>query len=631
VGAALDLVDLAWGEQTGYVCLSIRNPKLTKEDTGYWKDLTFKWPEERSRVSTALDKAKHAAKDVYWAPAVFQTPKRSRDISRVHTLWADLDEVEPTNIPKHLKPTAIWESSPSRYQALWLMDTPLPPESQQTLNQKLSYALGADRGGWDLTQVLRIPDTHNHKYMSTPLVKLMHLNGHTITPARLLDDLPELTQPKQSELPDPEAIITKHKKYFNARIKELMRARHATVGSRSDRLWELECLLAERSLVAEEIAAIVQRTVWNKFKGRNTEVSQLLTEAKKAIEHIGPIGIDVVDETVFEEIEEVKPIAWRDFDRVHEPLDELVADIWGAHEVGFISGLPKSYKSWIALDLAVSLATGTRFLGSFQAKKRNVLVIQEEDPRPTLQDRLAKVAASKGLIQVDLDNLTFDYDLPENLFVISNQGFVIDEDWLELLEGWITDQKIEVVIMDPLMMIAAAGFDEFKAFDFMAKVLKPLKRLRARTGAAIVVVHHHLKASTAGGARDMYGSVALWAWEESAMHLQVTGPQRITIERFSKNKLLGPLQVEFGDLEMSWQPEVIEGKAQSLIDLLSSYEAGAAVDELVGVSGRGREAVIRQLKKLEEEGKVTRGKDMAQSQGRKRDLWKVISTPQSSE
>lgn len=635
LATALDLCELTWGERDGYVCLAIRDQRLEKGDPGYWKDLTFKWPDEKRRIGIALDKAKTAEKDVYWAPAVFSAPMRSAEaVVRTDMLWADLDEADPHNFPKHLKPTAVWESSPGRYQAVWKLDREIPVRMQQKLNRQLTYAIGADRGGWDLTQVLRIPGTANHKYPDQPKVRLEYLNGRTYDPVEMQADLPETEDVAATDNDttgitdlDPLQILRRYR--IRGRARSLLRSTQARKGDRSERLWELECLLAEAGMQAKEIAAVVRASVWNKFKGRNNELKQLYAEAQKAVAHTGhptpddggQLELEVVDSD-----DDVGPMGWREFDLDHKPIRWRVADVWAEAEVGFISGPPKSYKSWITLDLAVSVATGSRFLGTFQSRKGNVLLIQEEDPRVVLQDRLSKIGAARGMIRAsvdDEDQLDLLYDLPENLYIISNQGFTITDEWLDLLEQWIKDNNICMVILDPLFMVAE-GFDEFKAFEVMA-ALKPLKRLRARTGVSIVVVHHHTKSSDKGGAAAMYGSVALWAWEEAAMHLSVVGLGKVVAERFSKHALLSPVTIEVHDTDAGWTPTVRSGSGggDNLVDLLSTMESGGTIDEIAQIAGLGRDAVQRHLNRLEEEGKITKEKDQSPGPGRKKLLYRL--------
>jgi hypothetical protein len=43
----------------------------------------------------------------------------------------------------------------------------------------------------------------------------------------------------------------------------------------------------------------------------------------------------------------------------------LVEELWGARSVGVIGGAPKCAKTWLGLDMALSVATGTACLGKY--------------------------------------------------------------------------------------------------------------------------------------------------------------------------------------------------------------------------------------------------------------------------
>jgi hypothetical protein len=43
----------------------------------------------------------------------------------------------------------------------------------------------------------------------------------------------------------------------------------------------------------------------------------------------------------------------------------LVEELWGASSVGVIGGAPKCAKTWLGLDIALSVATGTLCLGKY--------------------------------------------------------------------------------------------------------------------------------------------------------------------------------------------------------------------------------------------------------------------------
>ena len=62
----------------------------------------------------------------------------------------------------------------------------------------------------------------------------------------------------------------------------------------------------------------------------------------------------------------------------------LIKDIWQAGTYGMIAGEPKTYKSVLATDLALSVATGKPFLGVYEVMKRgSVLFVQEENNEQT--------------------------------------------------------------------------------------------------------------------------------------------------------------------------------------------------------------------------------------------------------
>lgn len=76
----------------------------------------------------------------------------------------------------------------------------------------------------------------------------------------------------------------------------------------------------------------------------------------------------------------------------------LVEGLWGASSVGVIGGAPKCAKTWLGLDLAVSVATGTPCLGRYAVPEpAPVLVYLAEDALPVVRERIAGMARHRGL------------------------------------------------------------------------------------------------------------------------------------------------------------------------------------------------------------------------------------------
>ncbi len=87
----------------------------------------------------------------------------------------------------------------------------------------------------------------------------------------------------------------------------------------------------------------------------------------------------------------------------------LVEELWGASSVGVIGGAPKCAKTWLGLDMALSVATGTACLGKYAVPEPGpVLVYLAEDALPVVRERIEGMARHRGLDlgQVAIDVIT---------------------------------------------------------------------------------------------------------------------------------------------------------------------------------------------------------------------------------
>ena len=93
--------------------------------------------------------------------------------------------------------------------------------------------------------------------------------------------------------------------------------------------------------------------------------------------------------------------------RLRDRPDEqhlLVAALWAEEAVGIIGGEPKCCKSFLALDLAVSVAAGTPGLRRFAVSKPGrVLLYAAEDALHIVRRRLDGICAAAAVDLADLD------------------------------------------------------------------------------------------------------------------------------------------------------------------------------------------------------------------------------------
>lgn len=557
----LATISRAWGRKVDdtYYCFF---PWINREEqakaglrrAGYHEGPAFEWPTDRDKILAHMET--HQEDDLYWCPSLFEYPERLTEWAvDEKALWADLDEVDPRTIHDY-PPTVAWETSPGRYQALWLLNQgDLRGASWEgNENQALTYYLGADESGWDTTQLLRIPEWTNHKpsYVDDkgnyPRGKLLWKNKRFYLPDDF-DDLPKME--RQSVTADAVAanidgldrskVMGKWRTKIPKRIRELLNARESS-GDRSDVLWDIERSLADIGCSLEEIVILVRGSVWNKYADRGDELKRLVQEAAKAI---GQRPAEVIE--ALEEASEDKgtPTRWNDhFKNIQKP-QMLIKDILAQGKVGFIAGQPKSWKSWIALDMAFAVASGARFLDCFDIVTPGpVLYIQEEDDPSTMKSRGDKVWKGKMTDRVRLvkgevvwepgSEREFDLDVA----VYMQHGVTISEpEWQE----WVSDTLREgldgkpymLLIIDTLMMVAG-DVEENRAQEMTTKIFKPLKMIAREHNVAIQVVHHLRKGGDddARGGQLMLGSVANHAWSEDSIYLRhtKTGDLRMEVE-----------------------------------------------------------------------------------------------------
>jgi hypothetical protein len=188
----------------------------------------------------------------------------------------------------------------------------------------------------------------------------------------------------------------------------------------------------------------------------------------------------------------------------------LIDQLWTAHAVGIIGGTPKSYKTWMALEMAVAVASGSACLATYAVPSPGpVLLYAAEDSESALRLRLESLARHHGLDLAYLD-----------IRVITADSLRLDRTAdQERLEATLMLHRPALLILDPLVRLHA--IDENAAGE-IAALLGYLRLLQRKTGAAIALVHHARKnVSASGGAGySLRGSSDLYAWVDSFLYLR---------------------------------------------------------------------------------------------------------------
>jgi hypothetical protein len=222
-----------YGEASGFLCLATGKRKaFYSNDIPDFHQEFFQYPDKVPDAVAWIQKSSQDGLETYFCAHLLTEPtRRKENAAQVYALYADLDEA---TIPRLFpQPTALIESSPGRLQAFWKLSRPLPPEEAELLNKRIAIALGADKSGFDLTQVLRPPGTTNYKYPSLPQVCLLTLDTETVYDP---DDLDAIlpTIPKVEPRREPEEPREKITLNDQELVDRMMSAEN---GEKFSRLW----------------------------------------------------------------------------------------------------------------------------------------------------------------------------------------------------------------------------------------------------------------------------------------------------------------------------------------------------------------------------------------------------------
>jgi AAA domain len=196
----------------------------------------------------------------------------------------------------------------------------------------------------------------------------------------------------------------------------------------------------------------------------------------------------------------------------HSQPPWLIEGLWSAQAVGIIGGEPKCGKSFLALDLAVSVASGTACLRRFATHQRGtVLLFPAEDAPHIVRQRLEGIAAAAS---VDFQTLDIE--------VITVPTLRLDRhDHRRELAATVARLQPTLLVLDPFVRLH--GIDENLAAE-VAPLLAYLRDLQRCHHTAVALVHHARKgAAHERGGQALRGSSELHAWGDSNLYLRRNG------------------------------------------------------------------------------------------------------------
>ena len=193
-----------------------------------------------------------------------------------------------------------------------------------------------------------------------------------------------------------------------------------------------------------------------------------------------------------------------------QPQDQqlwLVESLWGAGAVGIIGGAPKTCKTWLALEIAVAVASGLPCLGRFPVPCPGpVLLFTAEDTPHQVRRRIESLSLARN---ADFPSLDVRLIVETSLRLDRTQD-------LQRLHLTLANHQPKLLVLDPYVRLQSA--DENDARQVSA-ILSDLRELSRIFHTAVALVHHARKNATRNPGQALRGSGDFWAWGDSNLYI----------------------------------------------------------------------------------------------------------------
>lgn len=284
------------------------------------------------------------------------------------------------------------------------------------------------------------------------------------------------------------------------------------------------------------------------------------------------------------------------------PVKWLIEDLIVDQALIAAVGRWKTTKSYLLLDLAISIATGRPALGELQIPEPGpVVFVNEESGRAALWRRLDALTRGRAIPSEELRG---------QLIVAPNAGVKLDDPrWQNELLDIGYERQPKLYIFDPLARMKAAGRDENEQTQ-VALLIDFIRTLREETGSAVAFVHHQ------GHSGDhMRGSSDLESFWETRLTFKREGQSpQITIETEHREaETQDPLTYE-----INWHTETrtirfdlirderLAELTERVLSYLTNIGPGTTDDIRKAVETR-RTDVLHTLERLAEQNQVQTG------------------------
>jgi hypothetical protein len=260
-----------------------------------------------------------------------------------------------------------------------------------------------------------------------------------------------------------------------------------------------------------------------------------------------------------------------------------------------LAGRPKVGKSWMALDLAIGIASGKTVLGGILPQQGDVLYCCLEDNPRRLKRRVTKLLSSA--------------DWPERL-TLATRWRRLDEGGAEDIEAWCDSvENPRLVLLDTLAGVrpSRSGSDTLYEGDY--KALREIHRFANDRAIGAVALHHTRKMDADDPVDTISGSLGLAGAADTCLILART-TKGTTLYLRGRDIEEGELAIMFGTENCRWSllGEAAEvhrtDNQKKILEALKGATGVMDPQQIAGIAGLSRGTVETTLYRLAEKGAV---------------------------
>ena len=265
---------------------------------------------------------------------------------------------------------------------------------------------------------------------------------------------------------------------------------------------------------------------------------------------------------------------------VYKPI-EFVIDGLIAQGLYILAGAPKVGKSWLALEMCLSIAKGEKVLG-LKTSQGTALYLCLEDSYARIQNRLYELT-----------------DEPTEMLYFSVMSDPIGGGLEEQIEGFMSEHRdLKIVFIDTLQMVRS---DTDSSYGSDYKDLSVLKALADKLEIAIIVVHHTRKCKDIDPFNMISGSTGISGCVDGSMVLIETkrGSRNAKLYCVGRDIENAEINLQFDSDLKKWvvtdEPTAPKSKANIFLAALYVY-----IKKKIDFSGTASE-LIEKLKSVSDE------------------------------